>query len=57
MPIGGLYAIYHLVREPETTIEYRLPISPKRGLEVWLRPQSNKPSKHLSLKGGIRLEE
>ena len=22
LPIGGLYATYHLLREPETTIEY-----------------------------------
>ena len=49
-PIGNMFATYiplivlafwgiicyrsHLLREPETTIEYRLPISPKRGLEV-----------------------
>ena len=27
LPIGGLYATYHLLGEPETTIEYTLPES------------------------------
>ena len=30
LPIGGLYATYHLLGEPETTIEYTSPMDPMR---------------------------
>ena len=39
LPIGGLYIIYHLLREPETAIDERQETTPKHQ-DLW------KPKKH-----------
>ena len=43
LPIGGLYAAYHLLGEPETTIDYRI--------IIFLARDAYKPS--FATEGGV----